>query len=70
MTCDCFIMMANHEIGEIYARIRKPITTNLYQHKELLYRWVDSFLRALDAGEKYPYLAFKFERPVKPKDMF
>ena len=70
MVNDCFIMMANYETGEIYARSRKQIQTSQFEHREILYRWVDSLCRALEKGEKYPFLQIKFERPVKQTDLF
>lgn len=71
MVFDCFIMMFNHETGEVYARSRKKdFSTRTFQNKELLYRWCDSLLRAVDAGERLPTLQIQFQRKPKEKDIF
>lgn len=71
MLFDCMIMMFNHETGEVYARSRKnDFNTQIFQNKELLYRWCDSLLRAVDAGERLPTLQIQFQRKPKEKDIF
>ena len=52
MTLPITIRLVNHKTGEIYAtKVVNDFTTNQFECKEVLYRWCDCFLRAIDKGE-------------------
>lgn len=71
MTLPITIRLVNHKTGEIYAtKVLDNFTTSQFEHKEILYRWIDCFLRAIDKGEDMPLLEFYSNKYPSQPDMF
>ena len=71
MTLPITVRLLNHKTGEIYAtKVLDNFTTNQFEHKEILYRWIDCFLRAVDKGEDMPLLQFYANKYPSNSDMF
>lgn len=71
MTLPITIRLLNHKTGEIYATsVQNNFLTTRFEHKEVLYRWVDCFLRAIDKGEDLPLLEIYANKYPQEPGMF
>lgn len=59
MTVPVHVRLVNYRSGEVYYdNTLKDISTDVEQHRQSLYRYVDCFLRAVARGENLPLLEF------------
>lgn len=71
MTVPITIRLVNHKTGEIYAtKVENNFSTTLFEHKQILYRWCDCLLRAVDAGEELPLLEFYVNKYPQDSSIF